>query len=272
MDLARLGAEGLALSVIDAYRGAGGDPGDDAIVSFFASYRAWVRSKVACLRALELPDNDAERERHGAEAHDLLRLGHRFAWRARRPLVLVICGVAGSGKTTLARELAALSGWPHISSDLTRKRLAGLAATERGGPEHYSHDLTVRTYEELGRAARVAHDEHGGAIVDATFHRRQERATFRRGLGEGGGPALFVECIAPREVLLARARLRELDPDRVSDAGTAIVERQLAELEPFEDVAAGAWMQLVATASPDELVAEVEELIDGSLLATGRSR
>jgi uncharacterized protein len=272
MDLARLGAEGLALSAIDAYRDAGGDPGDDAMVSFFASYRAWVRAKVACLRALELADDDAERERHGAEARELLRLGHRFAWRARGPLVLVICGVAGSGKTTLARELAERSGWPRISSDLTRKRLAGLAATERGGSEHYSRELTARTYEEMGRAARVAHDERGGAIVDATFHRREERAAFRRGLGDGGVPMLFVECMAPREVLLARARRRELEPDRVSDAGAEIVERQLAELEPLEDVSAEARTQLVTDASRDELVGAVEELVDGSPLAAGRSQ
>ena len=51
MDLARLGAESSAWQLIDAYRRAGGDPGDDPLLSFLASYRAWVRSKVACLRA-----------------------------------------------------------------------------------------------------------------------------------------------------------------------------------------------------------------------------
>jgi uncharacterized protein len=271
MDLARLGAESLALSAIDAYRDAGGDPGDDAMVSFFASYRAWVRAKVACLRALELADDDAERKRQGTEARNLLRLGHRFAWRARGPLVLVICGVAGSGKTTLAGKLAELSRWPHISSDLTRKRLAGLGATERGSSQHYSHELTARTYEEMGRAARAVHNERGGAIVDATFHRRDERAAFRRGLGDGGVPVLFVECVAPREVLLTRTRRRELEFDRVSDAGAAIVERQLAELEPLDDVSADARTQLVTDASRDELVAAVEELVDASPLAARRS-
>ena len=54
MDLARLGAESLSQLVVDDYRGAGGDPGDDALLSFFAAYRAWVRAKVACIRAQEL--------------------------------------------------------------------------------------------------------------------------------------------------------------------------------------------------------------------------
>ena len=49
MDLARLGAESSAWQLIEAYRRDGGDPGDDPLLSFLASYRAWVRSKVACL-------------------------------------------------------------------------------------------------------------------------------------------------------------------------------------------------------------------------------
>lgn len=180
MDLARLGSESSALQLIEDYREAGGDPGDDALLSFFASYRAWVRAKVACLNAIELPEQDPERRRREAEATDLLGLGHRFAWRARRPLLLVICGVAGTGKTTLARRLAELSGWTHISSDLTRKRLAGLAPTERGGEDQYSREMTMRTYREMGRAAREELERRGAAIVDATFHPAQRAGGLSR--------------------------------------------------------------------------------------------
>ena len=51
MDLTWLGAEEAAIRLTDDYRRAGGDPGDDVLLYFFASYRAWVRAKVACLRA-----------------------------------------------------------------------------------------------------------------------------------------------------------------------------------------------------------------------------
>lgn len=262
MDLASLGAEDLSFSLIDAYRGAGGDPGDDAVLSFFASYRAWVRAKIACLRARERASADSDREPEEAEARRLLALGHRFAWRARAPVVLVICGVAGAGKTTLARELAGLSGWPHVSSDVTRKRLAGLAATERGGSEHYTPELTAATYEELGSAARAALEDRRGVIVDATFHRREERAAFRGGLGDISAPLLFVECTASAEILLARVRRRELEPGRVSDAGAAIAERQLAEREPLDDVPPASRTEIVTEGSPDELVAAVERFLD----------
>ncbi len=265
MDLARLGAEGAALGLLDDYRRAGGDPGDDALVAFFAAYRAWVRAKVACLRALELPQCDPERAAKEVEARELLTLGHRFAWSARRPLLLVISGVAGSGKTTLARRLAELGGWPHISSDVTRKRLGGLRPTERGGDRLYSPELTARTYAEMGRLAGEELARNGAAIVDATFHRRTEPTAFRDGLGNPSAPVLSVECTAPLDVLLARARERELQGDSVSDAGVAVIRQQLAEREPVGESCGVTRIELSTDAALERLVVEVEAFIDGSI-------
>lgn len=262
MDLSRLGGRGLALRLIEAYRESGGDPGSDPLLSFFASYRAWVRAKVACLRVLELELGDPERQRQEAEAREFHGLGHRFAWRARRPLVLVICGVAGTGKTTLAQELAEFSGWTHLSSDVIRKQLAGLDPTERASDEHYSPEFTLRTYRELGRAARDEIEREGGAIVDATFHRSGERAAFRDGLGDRAGPLVFVACQTSSEVLLARVRERELDSQRTSDAGAAVLRRQLAELEPLVELPEEARLELFTEAPPDQLATRVEGFID----------
>ena len=98
---------GSSASLVSAYRDAGGDAGDDALLYFYASYRAWVRAKVTCLRVAELPENDPRREREQHDARTLFELGHRFAWRARLPVVIVVCGVAASGKTALAARLSA---------------------------------------------------------------------------------------------------------------------------------------------------------------------
>jgi uncharacterized protein len=265
MDLARLGAEDSAWKLVEEYRRAGGDPGDDALLAFFAAYRAWVRAKVACLRALELGERDPERPGQEAAARELLALGQRFAWRARRPLLVVLAGVSASGKTTLARRLAELSGWRHISSDMTRKQLGGLGPTERGDERLYSTQMTARTYTELGRLAGAELASNGAAIVDATFHRRAERAAFRDGLGDRRAPILLVECTAPLEALLARARARQLQPDRLSDAGTEVVRRQLAELERVGESCGATRIELATDAAPARLAAELEALIDRSI-------
>lgn len=66
-------------------------------------------------------------------------------------------------------------------------------------------------------------------------------------------------------MLLARARARELERDRISDADAAVVRGQLAELEPFVEVPAEVRMQLVTEAPPDRLVAEIEAFVDRSI-------
>ena len=262
MDLARLGAEPVAATLVARYRDAGGDPGDAALLAFYACYRAWVRSKVACLRAAELSPGDAERSVQRDQARGLFRLGRHFAWRARCPLAIVICGVAGSGKTTLASELAELGGLVHISSDATRKRLAGLSPTDRAADDHYTPEFTLRTYAEMGAEARRVLDRGDGAIVDATFHRREARAAFLDGLGDRAEPVVFVECRAPRKTLIERVRSRQADAERTSDADVAILERQLAELEPLDEVPDRRRAALDSDAPVGELAAEVEMLVD----------
>ena len=51
----------LADALVEGYRAAGGDPGDDRLLAFFAAYRARVRAKVALIRAAQLPAGAAVR-------------------------------------------------------------------------------------------------------------------------------------------------------------------------------------------------------------------
>lgn len=265
MDLGRLGAWAHSRRLPVAYREAGGDPGDERLISFLAAYRAWVRTKIACLRAAEPGAGQAEVEGAREEARRLHVLGHRFAWQARLPCVLFICGVAASGKTILANEVAALSGLPHVSSDLTRKRLAGLLPTERAAPEHYTEEFNRRTYRALGAAAAREVALHGGAIVDATAHRRADRDAFRAGLGDCRSPVLFAHCRAPTSLLLARARLRQSEADRVSDAGPEVVERQVASFEPFDEVPEGLRTEVPTDRGRELQLLDVEQLLDAAI-------
>jgi uncharacterized protein len=257
MDLTAMDEEAASLSLVDAYRRAGGDPGDDETVAFYAAYRAWVRAKVECVRSAELVEAGQQSARRDAGARKLLELGERFAWRARRPLALVFCGVAASGKTTLARRVESISAWTRLSSDVIRKELAGLDPRARGRAEHYSDAFTTTTYRELGRRAGIELRRSGGVIVDATFHRREARTTFLRELDAGDANFLFVECHAPSEVLAARAGARESDPSRVSDAGPEIVRRQLDEWEALSELPSGSRTILETTHDADDTLAAV---------------
>ncbi len=263
-DLAAGGGHRFAELLVRAYRDAGGDPGPDSLIAFYAAYRALVRAKVALLRGAQLPGTSAEHGQQSVHARDLISLAERFAWRARGPLAVVVCGVPASGKSHLAHALAELSGLPHLSADVIRKRLAGLGTTERAPGEAYSEQWNERTYAELGGRASAVLEASGGAIVDATFRHRHDRLAFTAGLG-ARRQVLFIECQAPGPVLAQRAADREHDPNRVSDAGLAVVLREQSTWEPLDEVPGRAHL-IVRTDRPvEELTADVLALLDRRL-------
>ena len=232
MELIEARRDDLAELLVREYRAAGGDDGGDSLLGFYATYRAWVRAKVACLRADELPPGRA-RDRHHDHARRLAPLAERLSWRARGPLVLVVCGPSATGKTRIAEALAANGGGVHLSSDVVRKELAGLDPATRAPLGEYSEEASLATYRELGARAAA---EQRGAIVDATLRRRRHRDAFAAALGATEPAPLFVECRASAEVVAKRAHRREHEPGRVSDATAAIAARQLVEFEPLDEV------------------------------------
>jgi uncharacterized protein len=264
MDLTARGGARFARALLDAYREDGGDPGTESLVAFFAVHRALVRTKVELVRAAQAPDESAARGRHGALARDLLGLAERFAWRARLPLVIVICGAPASGKSELARALAAISDLPHLSSDVARKRLAGIEPTDRAPEALYGPSWNARTYAEIGRCAARDVKARGGALVDATFRHRADRDAFAQGF-DGSAPLLFVECHAPAAVLAERAALREHRAERVSDATPAVVARESAAWEPLDEVPPEAHVTLRSDRSVETMVADLGALLDGRI-------
>nr|WP_246345099.1 AAA family ATPase [Conexibacter arvalis] len=304
MDLTALGRPDAVAALLAAYRGAGGDPGDAGLLAFHAVYRAHVRAKVSLLRAAQERDDGeeeaaaAERERSAA----LLAVAERYAWRLRLPPALVVCGPSASGKSVLAAEIGRRAGVEPISSDRVRKRLAGVAPTERAGQAVYDEAMNARTYEALGRAAAEAVAAGEPAIVDATFRRRPDRDAFARGWEESraagagtraavgastagagtpaaagastagaGAPAAeavaYVELTASPELLRARARRRLDDPERVSDGTPELALAQLAAFEPLSEIAPARHHLLRADRPPAQLADALAAALDGLLAA-----
>lgn len=256
MDLVARGGERFAAALVSAYREAGGDPGDDATLAFYASQRALIRAKVALLGSAQHPPESAAHGHQSAAARDLLALAERFAWQARLPLAVVLCGVPASGKSHLGERLAEISGLALLSSDVTRKGLAGLAPHQRAGDAAYGAESSRLTYAELGRRAREEIAERGGVLLDATFRHVACREAFA-GAFAAAAPVVFVECVAPAAVLAHRARLRERDPSRVSDATAAIVERERETWEPLDEVAANAHITVRTDRPAEDALADV---------------
>ena len=270
MDLAALGGERFAKELVEAYRAAGGDCGEDSLLSFFAVHRALVRAKVLLARAAQLPGGSAAHGHISAQARESLALAECYSWGARLPMVIVVCGVPASGKSHLASALAHASRLPLLSSDVVRKRLAGIRPTSTARAEHYSEQFNRATYRELGLQASAEVRRHGGALVDATFRHRRDRQAFAEALA-GAAPVLFVECLAPVAVLVDRALRRRRDPGRISDADLDVVLREREQWEPLEEVHAFAHLPLRTDRPLGETVEDLRALLDRRLEG-GQSR
>jgi len=251
MELHDLDAPALADALVEGYRNADGDPGDDRLLAGLAGCRALVRAKVAAVRT---PRRTGERER-------FTTLARRLFWRGRGPLTVIVCGPAATGKTTLARELADASGFPHVSSDLVRKERAGAAATARLGREEYADTASRAVYEELGRRARTALEAGTGAIVDATFRRVADRAAFDTAVADAPGTTVVLRLDVPTAVARARAERRTADPTRVSDAGPELATAQTSEFEPFD----APWSARAVTVDADRPVGSLAQRAEAAL-------
>lgn len=259
MDLTVHGGADAARTLVAAYREAGGDPGGDALVAFYAWYRALVRAKVRFLRAAETGGDVHEAAL--AHARELLDLAARMAWTARGPMLLLVTGPPGTGKSTLARALGAASGLPVVSSDTERKRALGLPAGERAPDAAYDDAARAAVYREIGeRAGALLSD--GGAIVDATFTTAELQQAFLSALPAGADAALrVVRCSLEPAVLRERLAARRPETAHGSDAGPAVAERLAAEMAAFP-VDASRRLVVETDATEDEMVGRVAAWLD----------
>jgi hypothetical protein len=152
---------------------------------------------------------------------------------------VITCGLSGSGKTWLARQLREPLRALHVRSDVERKRLAGLTsgADSRSPPDAgiYTRDYTTRTYDRLHECATAALLGGESIIVDAAFLRRDERKRFLALAESVHARAALVQCYAPPETLRQRVAARSAARSDASEAGLDVLQRQPSWWEEFED-------------------------------------
>jgi aminoglycoside phosphotransferase family enzyme/predicted kinase len=256
MDVEGAGAGELAAALLEGYREAGGDPGDPTLLSMMACYRALVRAKVDLVRAGQGDEGAA------ARADARLEQAARLGWRARGPQLLALCGPPATGKSTLARALCAQSDMAHVSSDVARKARAGLAPTQRAPQSAYSREATLVTYRELGRHAAAALAMGRGAVIDATLGDPEARAALRDGLGRAADRLRYVECRVPAAEAQRRARAREDDAARESDATAGVAKQLAAAWAPLDEVAPDHHLALRTDREPVEVIADLTAWLD----------
>jgi len=269
MDLEARAQHRAARQLVSDYRRAGGSPGSEALRAFYAAHRALMtaKSELTAAAALE-PHARGERIER---AEQMWTLADQLCWRARRPLVIVVCGPAASGKSTLAAELAERSQLSVVSSDQVRQEHAGLSPDERPGPEHYTGRFSRATYDLLSHAALAELHGNGGVIVDATCAARAQRGRLMHRLDLRAVTRLVIDCRVTLDTALARAAQRIASRQRSSEP--AVVAEQFRSFEPLDELPSGSVLALDAEQPIDQQLAALTRAVDRRLsLGHGYSR
>jgi uncharacterized protein len=216
------------------------DTGMLGLMDFYKCYRAYVRGKVESFEQVraEVPETEQKKSRMQAERY--FRLALRYALFGSEPTVLVIMGRAASGKSTLANALGRELGLEVISSDRTRKELAGVPLFQRvkGAARLclYSEAMTKQTYKKLFQYAKTQLDRHASLILDATFSHREYRDELRRLVDSKSAKYWFIEAEAPDEVVKQRLEQRKGATDVISDARLEDFEMLIRSYEAASEI------------------------------------
>lgn len=238
MDLDRLGRQDLSEQIEADYSQASGDRLDAAPMEYYRTYRAWVRGKVTATLAESGLDYADWVEASGL-ARCYFDLAHRYAMDAvkARPRLIAMAGLIGSGKSTLGKELARRWGIAYVSSDVTRKELAGLSPTDGRiapfGEGIYTADFTGRTYGAVLSQVEKLLKRGSSVVVDASFARARHRALIARVAEAAGADAWLLESVSPLEDTRRRLGDRAAKPESTpSDGRWDTYLSQRSEWEP----------------------------------------
>ncbi len=236
MDLIVRNQKALAYRFLNAYLAQSGDYAGMAVLRFYLAYRALVRAKVHGLRARQPNTGKAEKKRALRDCLRYLKLALTF-FNSDRPALIINHGLSGSGKTVFSQSASETLGAVCVRSDVERKRLHHLPANARTGSgvesDLYSRAATRATYQHLVELARSIVTAGFPVIVDATFIARWQRDQFHALARTLGVPFIIVDYRASISTLRRRVQTRESLGTDASEAGLAVLEKQLETEQPL---------------------------------------
>ncbi len=239
MDLESRGRRDFSSRVISSWIESSNDHSSLQLLPLYTAYRAVVRATVAAIRRRQL--NHGDRDSSITETNDECEHYLNIALGStagHSPRCFATTGVSGSGKTTLAGRLIDTCGAVRLRSDIERKRLAGMAPTQRPRDEKtrrdlYSEAMNLRVYQRLAELASTVLNAGYDVVVDATYHERHHRAILAQMALEHNLPVTWLEIDIPAEFLLSRIAQRRAENADASDASIDIARQQLSTRQPI---------------------------------------
>lgn len=174
MDLEARNRKDLANIFLNTYLEQTGDWYGLNVLPLYLSRQSYVRAKVNSLLLDETTITEKEKETVTQEAKHYYQL----AWEStKRPTgrLILMSGLSGSGKTTVAKAIARHLNAIHIRSDAVRKHIAGISLEQKGTDSIYTPEMTQKTYNRLLKLGEMLIGQGYSVILDAKYDRRHWR-------------------------------------------------------------------------------------------------
>lgn len=234
-----LGAGWVGPRLWEEFHRTYGDATDPRLMAFYLTYRACVRAKVATLRADQL--QGAERQVAWAEARAHLAWADRYVQPLLDPWLLVVGGLSGTGKSTLAAASAELLGAALLRTDVLRRELfsvvGGTVADQRFSPPPdqglYAPQTRQEVYQAMFRRAAAWRAQGLSVVLDGTFSTPEAVAGLLRLAGNPPRRFLAIECLCPPEVARQRIAQRQAAGQDASQASVELHDLQRTRWLPW---------------------------------------
>lgn len=224
MDLEANGENRWANRCANRYFEITGDYQGVLILPYYKAHRAMVRAKVAMLDELR----DEQQFRH------YLHLTARYA-QPPKPLLILMQGISGSGKSYLSSELAQIIGAVRVRSDIERKRIYRQASLQGQTLSLYGADMNTRTFLKMSEIAEMLIAAGQTVILDATFIKHRTRRHYIQMAEKLGYPVCLLSCVAPLELIQQRLEARSAEGSDPSDATFAVSLQQIKSQDPLSE-------------------------------------
>lgn len=257
MDLEVRGGKALVKPFLSRYCELVDDPELPLLLPFYECYRALIRGKVNAIRS----------HGKGGDAARYFRYAARVTWEPFQPFLVLLCGLTGSGKTTLAEALSQRLDLPVFSSDAIRKALAAKPGRENAPMNAgiYRQPMTEKTYGKIVREAEKQILAGRGAILDATFAQRANREKVSRMAAKHNVPVFLIHCFATDATIKYRLAQRAAEGLDLSNGRWAIYVEQKARCEPPSEIPVQNYLELNTVQPVTELAAVCERFLRSRL-------
>ena len=237
MDLAGKKQPKLANQLINTYLQFTGDYEGLNLLAYYLSYRAVVRAKIALFRLNQKDLNDKETLDIRNDYYNFINLAE-FYTLSKKPNLIIMHGLAGSGKSTIAKKIAIECGAIQISSDIIRKQLFSIPLFENSNSTPYggiyTPQSTEKTYNKLLNLAKISIKAGFTVIIDATFLLHSQRLMFYNLAKFLKIPFYILHCQTNDLKIIQRIKKRNVrNNNKISEANSTILEHQKKLVEPL---------------------------------------